>query len=212
MLWRHIRWVWLSHSCILVRCSRAKILMERWKPDMPLKHTKKIQLGIHCTQIQPKVRWYHATSGQWLEIVRYQDSGLNFWLANCKFGYSNVQNVTWKVENIALHGWAASIGKVACNVTPCVQLFVLFSCYGMQMANQVTKIFSSKGNGFLKQVSTSKSLGVDIDGNLSWECHINEISKKIAFGKSAIKRIRYFLPFEILLNVYNSLVQPHWLL
>ena len=105
---------------------------------------------------------------------------------------------------------AASIGKVACNVTPCVQLFVLFSWYGMQMVNQVTKIFSSKGNGFLKQVSTSKSLGVDIDGNLSWECHINEISKKIAFGKSVIKRIRYFLPFEILLNVYNSLVQPHF--
>ena len=66
-------------------------------------------------------------------------------------------------------------------------------------------------NQFLiKQVSTSKSLGVHIDGNLSWECHINEISKKIASGISAIKRIRYFLPFEILLNVYNSLVQPHF--
>ena len=59
-------------------------------------------------------------------------------------------------------------------------------------------------------MSTSKSLGVHIDGNLSWECHINEISKKIASGISAIKRIRYFLPFEILLNVYNSLVQPHF--
>ena len=54
----------------------------------------------------------------------------------------------------------------------------------------------------IKHVSTSKSL--------SWECHINEISKKIASGISAIKRIRYFLPFEILLNVYNSLVQPHF--
>ena len=62
----------------------------------------------------------------------------------------------------------------------------------------------------IKHVSTSKSLGVHIDGNLSWECHINEISKKIASGISAIKRIRYFLPFEILLNVYNSLVQRHF--
>ena len=59
-------------------------------------------------------------------------------------------------------------------------------------------------------MSTSKSLGVHIDGNLSWKCHINEISKKISSGISAIKRIRYFLPFEILLNVYNSLVQPHF--
>ena len=62
----------------------------------------------------------------------------------------------------------------------------------------------------IKQVSTSKSLGGHIDGSLSWDCQINEISKKIASGISAIKRIRYFLPFEILLNVYNSLVQPHF--
>ena len=51
-------------------------------------------------------------------------------------------------------------------------------------------------------MSTSKSLGIHIDGNLSWECHINEISKKIASSISVIKRIRYFLPFEILINVY----------
>ena len=62
----------------------------------------------------------------------------------------------------------------------------------------------------IKQVSTSKSLGGHIDGNLSWDCHINEISKKIASGISAIKHIRYFLRFEILLNVYNSLVQPNF--
>ena len=62
----------------------------------------------------------------------------------------------------------------------------------------------------IKHPSTSKSLGVQIDGNLSWECHISEISKKVASGISAIKRMRYFLPLEILLNVYNSLVQPHF--
>ena len=42
-----------------------------------------------------------------------------------------------------------------------------------------------------------------------WECHINEISKKIASGISVIKHIMYFLPSEILLN---SLVQPHLLI
>ena len=52
-----------------------------------------------------------------------------------------------------------------------------------------------------------KSLGVHIDGRRSWECHINEISEKIA---SANKRIRYFLPFEILLKVYDSQVKPHF--
>ena len=46
--------------------------------------------------------------------------------------------------------------------------------------------------------------------DLSWECHINEISKNIASRIFAIKRIRYFLRFEILLNVNHSLVQPHF--
>ena len=59
-------------------------------------------------------------------------------------------------------------------------------------------------------MSNSKSLGVHIDGNLFWECDINKISKKIASGISAIKPIRHFLPFEILLYVYNSLVQSHF--
>ena len=46
--------------------------------------------------------------------------------------------------------------------------------------------------------------------NLSWESLINDISKKIASRTSAIKRIRYSLPLEILLNVNHSLIQPHF--
>ena len=47
----------------------------------------------------------------------------------------------------------------------------------------------------IKEVSTVKSLGVHIDENLTWECHINELSKKIASGISAIKRIRCSVPY-----------------
>ncbi|RMX39834.1 hypothetical protein pdam_00023350 [Pocillopora damicornis] len=64
------------------------------------------------------------------------------------------------------------------------------------------------GSFSFQQISpslVSSHLRVHINGNLSWECHINEISKKIASGISAIKRIRYFLPFDTLLKVYNLL-------
>ena len=41
---------------ILARRSRAKIPMVRPnEPDMPPKCTKKVLLGIYCTQIQPKI-------------------------------------------------------------------------------------------------------------------------------------------------------------
>ena len=62
----------------------------------------------------------------------------------------------------------------------------------------------------IKQVSTGKSISVHNDENLTWECHItDELSKKIASGISAIKRIRYSVQYKTLLSIYNSLVQPH---
>ena len=62
----------------------------------------------------------------------------------------------------------------------------------------------------VKQVSSTKSLGVHIDQNINWECHIQNICKKIASAFGAIKRIRHLTPFNILINVYDSLVQPHF--
>jgi len=55
----------------------------------------------------------------------------------------------------------------------------------------------------IKQVSTVQSLGVHTDENLTWECHINELSKKIASGISAIEcvgtrfHIRSYFPSTI---------------
>ena len=62
----------------------------------------------------------------------------------------------------------------------------------------------------VKQVFSPKSLGVQLDQSITWENHISMISKKIACGISAMKRIRYFVPRDILLTVYNALVQPHF--
>ena len=62
----------------------------------------------------------------------------------------------------------------------------------------------------VKQVSSTKFLGVHIDQNMNWECHIQNICKRIASALGAIKRIRHLIPFNILINVYDSLVQPHF--
>ena len=39
----------------------------------------------------------------------------------------------------------------------------------------------------IKQVSTTKSLGILIDDNMAWHSHIDKLSKKIASGIGAIK-------------------------
>ena len=62
----------------------------------------------------------------------------------------------------------------------------------------------------IKQVSTSKSLGILIDNNMAWHSHIDKLSKTIASGIGAIKRIRPFASPEILHYIYNAVVQPHF--
>ena len=61
-------------------------------------------------------------------------------------------------------------------------------------------------NVLIKQVGSTKSLGVHVDEYLKWNTHISHISKKIASGIGAIKRCRPFAPTEALVCAYN--VQP----
>ena len=61
----------------------------------------------------------------------------------------------------------------------------------------------------VNQVSTSKSLGVLIDANLTWGGHIDMLAKKIASGIAAIKRVRQFPPATLDL-IYKALIQSHF--
>jgi len=62
----------------------------------------------------------------------------------------------------------------------------------------------------IKQVEFTKSLGVYVDENLTWNVHVEHISQKIASCIGILKRSRSFVPFETLLCIYNALVQPHF--
>jgi hypothetical protein len=48
----------------------------------------------------------------------------------------------------------------------------------------------------VKQASHTKSLGVHIDENLTWNVHIEKLCKKVASGIGALKRIRPFPSFH----------------
>ena len=50
----------------------------------------------------------------------------------------------------------------------------------------------------VSQVTFTKSLGVYIDQNRSWNVHVNNLCKKIAAGVGVIKRSRAFVPFDTL--------------
>ena len=49
-------------------------------------------------------------------------------------------------------------------------------------------------NVALEHFSSFKSLGIFIDENLRWQTHFDKLSKKVASGIGAIKRMRPFVP------------------
>ena len=61
----------------------------------------------------------------------------------------------------------------------------------------------------IKQFSTTKSLGVVIDSNLTWKNHIEKLSKNFASDIGALKRIRSFVSLSTLNLIFKALVQPN---
>ena len=62
----------------------------------------------------------------------------------------------------------------------------------------------------INRVDSVKSLRVYIDNHLTWKKHIDKISKKIASGIGALKRIRQYITTHTAVQVYQALVQPHF--
>ena len=62
----------------------------------------------------------------------------------------------------------------------------------------------------IEQFTSVKFLGIHIDEDLTWHSHIDKLCRKIASAVGAIKRVKPFVPQSTLLDIYNSLVQPHF--
>ena len=62
----------------------------------------------------------------------------------------------------------------------------------------------------ISQVTSAKSLGVLIDDKLNWCSHVDKITKKIASGIGARKRVSHLVPPAALHYIYQALIQPHF--
>ena len=66
------------------------------------------------------------------------------------------------------------------------------------------------GDVLINRVRVMKALGVPVDKFLSWDKHIDNISKKRSSGIGPIKRLKPFVDCETLKSAYNDLVLPHF--
>ena len=89
-----------------------------------------------------------------------------------------------------VHNWLTA-NKLTLNTTKTE--FMLIG--SRQRLSTLTNFPRPEINGApIDQVANAKSLGVIIDDNLNWSSHIDKLTKKIASGIGAIKRVRHLVP------------------
>ena len=89
--------------------------------------------------------------------------------------------------------------------------FMVFSEANQNIGENSLKL----GNTNIEQIGTNckekhfKFVGHVLDDKLTWEGHINHISKKLASANFGINSSKNFLPLQIRKLIYNSLFESH---
>ena len=114
-----------------------------------------------------------------------------------------IENITaiCNAELADFESWAAS-NKLSINIdkTKCL---LISNIYHSDDLN----IFLNGQN--LEFVDFTKFLGVTIDRNLKYDKHIEEICSKVSKSLGIIYRIRDFIPYSCLRNLYFNLIHPY---
>ena len=61
---------------------------------------------------------------------------------------------------------------------------------------------------YIKQVDSTKYLGITFDSNLTWRSHINELCLKLSKTVGILSKVRHFVDNHILVMLYHSLIYP----
>ena len=60
----------------------------------------------------------------------------------------------------------------------------------------------------IEHVTTYKYLGLHLDNQLNWKCHIENVCKKVNQRIGVLKRIRQYLDRDTALQLHNALITP----
>ena len=82
--------------------------------------------------------------------------------------------------------------------------YMLFHKHNIVVPTLELKINDSS----IDQVSSFNFLGLHINSQLTWQTHIDEISKKMYRVIGLIYKLQYILHQKILLSLYNTLILP----
>ena len=132
------------------------------------------------------------------------DTNILYSHKNLKF-LENVMN--FELNNV--FQWLTS-NKLTLNLNK--SNFVIFHPYQKRLpfASNIRILFTKTNMlMYLECKGRVKYLGVLIDYKLSWKNHVDSIALKISKTIGLLSKLRHFLPYHTLVNIYNSLFTPY---
>ena len=71
------------------------------------------------------------------------------------------------------------------------------------------ELFADHTGPPLEVANDMKLLGLTIDSSLSFKAHVKSVCNKVNAKVSALRRVRKFIPLEVMVNIYKAFILPH---
>ena len=114
------------------------------------------------------------------------------------------ESVNSKLEIV--RDWLTA-NKLNINVTKTEYMLIAFK---HRITNLIQPLSIQLENDQVKRVTASKTLGMYIDEDLSWDEHVDYVARKIWSAIGGLKQVRPFVKQETLFTIYKSLILPHF--
>ena len=137
-------------------------------------------------------------SSDMFNILMYADDTTLF----CNFDTTcNSEKINSELEKI--YRWLCS-NKLSLNVGK-----TKFACF--HTAQRIVAYPELKiNNVIIDRVTEFNFLGLIISSNMKWKKHIDHIALKVSKITGIMYRLKFILPADVLLTIYNSLILPHF--
>ena len=83
----------------------------------------------------------------------------------------------------------------------------IFRLFGVGLANE---LFTNRTRPPLEVVHCMKVLGLTVDSFLSFKAHVKSICNRVNVKVAALRRVRNFIPPEVIVNIYKAFILPHF--
>lgn len=112
-------------------------------------------------------------------------------------------HATAMIELKKVNGWI-SANKLRLNISK--TSYTLFQ--NRSIKNLMPTVMLN--NESLKQVSSTKFLGIIVDENLNWKLHIDHVCSKLSKVVGVLYRVRHNLTTEAMISIYYTLCYPYF--